>query len=240
MFAAWRYEENGFDAWMEQKLGKRFSRLARPVIVTALDIVAAPFELAQRVFYRPNTRKDKRVVEDLRAKSKNQLTQTYIEACTQQFYADKYTGVKFDPKRTYENMQACTSGSFKAVDPDVPHTVESAGSLPMLTETHFAPNSMSIAPRMTDSQTITGQHRSLLVRPLKGEFAETKFGATASGTFFPLNGFHQWQNETNPKLAEKLAEKRANQSGTYSVLQPDQNPHGLKQFIKGSDGEKSA
>lgn len=240
MFAAWRYEENGLDDWMEQKLGKRFSRLARPVIVTALDIAAAPFELAQRVFYRPNQRRDKLVVEDLRAKSQNQLTQTYIDACTQQFYADKYSGVKFDPKRTYDNMQACTSGSFKAVDPDIPHTVEPAVSLPVAAETHFAPNSMSIAPRMSDSQTITGQHRSLLVRPLKGEFAETKFGATVSGTYFPLTGFHQWQHETNPKLSEKLAEKRATQSGTYPLVQPDQNPHGLKQFMTGSEGEKSA
>ncbi len=101
MFAAWRYEENGLDAWMEQKLGPRWSKVARPVVITAMEIMLQlTIELAQRLFYRPNKRKEKIVVEDLRLKSQSLLKQTYIEACTQQFYADKYTGVKFDPKST--------------------------------------------------------------------------------------------------------------------------------------------
>lgn len=235
MFGAWRYEENGLNDWVERKFGARTARILRPVAVVLMDIAAAPVELAQRLFYRPNTRRDQLVVEDLRAKSKNQLKQSYLEDLTQQFYADKHSGLKFDPRRTYENLAACTSGTFKAIDPDMAHTVETASNLVVAQDSHFAPNSMSIAPRMSDSQTITGQHRSLLVRPLKGEFAETAFGATKSGTFFPLAGFHKWQHETSPRLADSVQEKRSSQTGSYSSLQPDLNPHGLKQFITDSE-----
>lgn len=225
MFAAWRYEENGLDAWMEQKLGPHWSKVARPVVVTAMDIIAAPFELAQRLFYRPNKLKDKIVVEDLRLKSQSLLKQTYIEACTQQFYADKHAGIKFDPKSTYENLQACHSGTFKTIDATPTTAVDSATSVPISPEVHHAPNSMSIA-RMTDSQIISGRPRNLLVRPFRGELAENEFGATASGTFLPLAGFHRWQHESAPRTPENKATK----SGTFPVF-PDENPHGLEQFL---------
>ena len=231
MFAAWRYEENGLDAWIEQKLGPRWSRVARPVVVTILDIVAAPIELSQRIFYRPNRRTDKIVVEDLRAKSRNQLKQAYLDSCTQQFYGDKHAGIKFDPRSTYENLQACTSGTFKTVEPASSQVVDAAGSVPVGPDLR-APNSMSIT-RMTDSQIISGRPRNLLVRPFRGELAVDEFGATASGTFVPLAGFHKWQQENSPKGPENKASK----SGTYPVF-PDENPHGLKQFIIDTETKK--
>ncbi len=225
MFAAWRYEEKGLDEWIERKLGPKVSRILRPIVVIALDIAAAPVELAQRLFWRPNRRSDKRVVEDLRAKSRNLLKQSYLESCTQQFYADKHAGIKFDPRSTYENLQACTSGTFKSIDPEAAHpAVEPAASIPV-GDVHHAPNSVSIA-RMTDSQIISGRPRNLLVRPFRGELATNEFGATASGTFVPLAGFHRWQHETAPKTPSDKASK----SGTFPVF-PDENPHGLKQFM---------
>ncbi|MCC7529348.1 MAG: hypothetical protein IT342_12565 [Candidatus Melainabacteria bacterium] len=225
MFAAWRYEENGLDEWMERKLGPRLSRFARTVVVTILDIVAAPIELSQRLFYRPNRCTDKLVVEDLHAKSRNQLKQAYLDSCTQTFYGDKHADIKSDPRSTYENLQACTSGTFKAVDPASSQVADAAGSVPVGPELHRAPNSMSIT-RMTDSQIISGRPRNLLVRPFRGELAVNEFGATASGTFVPLAGFHKWQQENAPKTPENKASK----SGTFPVF-PDENPHGLKQFL---------
>lgn len=226
MFAAWRYEENGVEAWMEQKLGPRWSKIARPVFVTAMDIIAAPFELAQRLFYRPNKLKDEIVVEDLRLKSQSLLKQTYLEACTQQFYADKHAGIKFDPKSTYENLQACHSGTFKTIEATPTNAVDSANSVPIAPiEVHHAPNSMSIA-RMTDSQIMSGRPRNLLVRPFRGELADNSFAATASGTFVPLAGFHKWQKET----VNYTPENKASKSGTFPVF-PDENPHGLEQFL---------
>ncbi len=236
MFAAWRYDENGLDAWMEQRLGPRWSRIVRPVVVTAMDFVAAPFELAQRLFYRPNTLKDKIVVEDLRLKSQTLLKQTYLEACTQQFYADKHAGIKFDPKNTYENLQACTSGTFKTLDAPPVHGVDAASSVPVGPEVHHAPNSMSIA-RMTDSQIISGRPRNLLVRPFRGELAVNgpvnEFAATASGTFVPLAGFHKWQHET----VNYTPDNKASKSGTYPAF-PDENPHGLEQFLIDTETKK--
>jgi hypothetical protein len=214
MFSAWRFE-NGIDEWMERKLGPRLSRIARPFVVTALDIVSAPIELTQRLFYRPNRKRDTFIVEDLHAKSRDLLNQAYLDSCTQ---------------------TACTSGTFKTIDPAVASQVDSAGSVPIapVVPEHRAPNSISIA-RMTDSQVISGRPRHLLVRPLKGEFAVNEFGATASGTFVPLAGFHKWQQD----IAAKKPENKASKSGNFPSMEPDKNPHGLKQFMS-TDGEKTA
>lgn len=235
MFSAWRFE-NGIDEWMERKLGPRLSRIARPFVVTALDIVSAPIELTQRLFYRPNRKRDTFIVEDLHAKSRDLLNQAYLDSCTQTFYAEKKSGPQVNPNRTYENLAACTSGTFKTIDPAVASQVDSAGSVPIapVVPEHRAPNSISIA-RMTDSQVISGRPRHLLVRPLKGEFAVNEFGATASGTFVPLAGFHKWQQN----IAAKKPENKASKSGNFPSMEPDKNPHGLKQFMS-TDGEKTA
>lgn len=234
MFGDWRNEQNALDEWLERKLGPRLSRIARPVVATALDIAAAPVELAQRVFWRPTTKGDQRIVEDLHAKSKKHLTQTYLDGCTQTFYADKKATLKFDPTRTYENLAACNSGTFKAIEAPHAQPVEQSETFPIAPE-HHAPNSMSVA-RMTDSQIISGRPRSLLVRPLKGEFAVNEFGATASGTFVPLAGFHKWQQESAPQKPENNPKK----SGSFPPVLPGENPHGLKQFMRSSDNERGS
>lgn len=232
MFSAWRYE-NGLDEWMERKLGPRLSRIARPIIVTALDIVAAPIELTQRVFYRPNRNKDTFVVEDLHAKSKDLLTQTYLDTCTQTFYADKRSAPQQNPNRTYENLAACNLGTFKTIDPAARPQVDSAASVPIapIAPEHHAPNSISMPARISDSQILSSRPRHLLVRPFKGEYAVNEFGATASGTFVPLAGFHKWQQENVPKRPENKASK----SGNFPAALPGENPHGLKQFMS-TDG----
>lgn len=236
MFGEWRNEQNTLDEWMERKLGPRLSRIAAPVVATALDIAAAPVELAQRIFWRPNTKGDERLVEDLHAKSKRQLTQTYLDGCTQTFYAEKKSGLRFDPKRTHENLDACTSGTFKMIAVGA-QNVEEADTLPItpVAPEHHAPNSVSIA-RMTDSQIISGRPRSLLVRPFKGEYAANEFGATASGTFVPLSGFHKWQQENAPQTPANNPKK----SGSFPAVLPGENPHGLKQFMRSSDRERGS
>lgn len=229
MFSAWRYED-GLDEWMQRKLGPRLSQLARPVVVTVMDIVSAPIELTQRLFYRPNAKRDRHVVEDLHAKSRDMLNKTYLDACTQTFYADKKVGQQLNPNRTYENLAACTSGTFKAIGANHPQ-MESASfpGGPSVTE-HRAPNSISIA-RMSDSQIISGRPRHLLVRPFKGELAANEFGATASGTFLPLAGFQKWQQENAPNRTKNQASK----TGNFPSMEPDKNPHGLRQFMS-TDG----
>ncbi len=234
MFAAWRCEENGLNDWMERKLGTNVSRFVRPVVVTALEIVTAPIELAERIFYRPNRRRDALVAEDLQAKSKNLLTQTYLDTCTQTIYGDKHLGIKFDPKRTYDRLEACTSGTFKALASDAPQSEQSHWNLPAIPETHRAPNSLSIS-RMTDSQIISGRPRTLLVRPFRGELAENEFAATASGTFVPLAGFHKWQRET--VIPKKLPDDTS-KSGTYPTVPAGENPHGLERFIQTTENER--
>lgn len=230
MFSAWRYED-GLEEWMERKLGPRLSRIARPIVITAMDIISAPIELTQRLFYRPNAKRDKLVVEDLHAKSRDILNKTYLDVCTQTFYADKKLGPQINPNKTYENLAACTSGTFKAIGASHPplESAESAPAAPVFTE-HHAPNSVSIA-RMSDSQIISGRPRNLLVRPFKGELAANEFGATASGTFVPLSGFHKWHQENAPARPKN----QASRTGNFPSIEPDKNPHGLRQFMS-TDG----
>lgn len=234
MFSAWRYE-NGLDEWMERKLGPRLSRIARPLVVIALDIITAPIELTQRLFYRPNAKKDQIVVEDLHAKSRDLLNKTYLDACTQTFYAEKKFGPQQSPNRTYENLAACSSGTFKTIGHNS-SDVDSAASVPIAPaiSEHHAPNSISIA-RMSDSQILSGRPRHLLVRPFKGEYAVNEFNATASGTFLPLAGFHKWQQENSPNKPQN----KASRTGNFPSLEPDKNPHGLRQFMS-TDGERRA
>ncbi len=122
MCAAWK-NSNVEDAALEQPWTRRFARIARPAFDYAMEIVMAPAQLVQRMFYRPNVIQDEFVVEDLAAKCKSEITQTYIQCYTQKSRT-RPVELNQDPRRTYDNLTACQSGTFKTI-----------GSLTQLEET---------------------------------------------------------------------------------------------------------
>jgi hypothetical protein len=122
MCAAW-INNNVEDAAGEQQWARRLARYARPAFNYALEIVMAPVHLAQRMFYRPNTIQDEFIVEDLAAKCKSEITQTYIQCYTQKTHS-RPPEAKYDPRKTYDNLDSCHSGTFKTMgmltQPDEP------------------------------------------------------------------------------------------------------------------------
>lgn len=102
------------EAANEQQVARRFARYMRPVFDYAMEIVLAPVHLVQRMFYRPNTIQDEFVVEDLAAKCKSEITQTYIQCYTQKTRT-RPVEAKQDPRRTYDNLDICQSGTFKTL-----------------------------------------------------------------------------------------------------------------------------
>jgi hypothetical protein len=223
-----------------EKWANQIARLARPVLKYTWEMIIAPVELAQRAFYKPNTHKETFVVEDLHAKSKDALNRTYIEECTRKLHTKTANG-KFDPRRTYENLDICQSGTFK-----IPGMETEEAPTPELTLIDDIPQpniipivSMSDSqimrarqmPSMTESQVMRAR-RSLVVRPLAGELASGAY-ASESGTYSTLPA--QWHNQ-----AQSVKQCGFTQSGVYQLIEPDINPHGLQQFIKQEEEEKTA
>jgi len=236
MFAHFKFKKEG----NKKQWARQFARLAQPVLEYTREVVSAPVELVQRVFYRPNTRKETFVVEDLHAKSKESLNKNYIEQCTRKLH-NKTANGKFDPRRTYENLDICQSGTFK-----IPGMEIDEKPVPELTLIDEIPQpniipivSMSDSqimrarqmPSMTESQ-IMRARRTLVVRPLSGEFVTGDL-ASESGTYSTLPS--KWHNQ-----AQNVNQYGFTQSGVYPLAEPDINPHGLKQFIETAEEEKSA
>ncbi len=259
MCAAW-INSNVEDAANDQQWTRRFARIARPAFDYAMEIVMAPVHLVRRLFYRPNVVQDEFVVEDLAAKCKSEITQTYIQCYTQKTRT-RPVELNQDPRRTYDNLTACQSGTFKTVgsptqlEETVPElvlidempVVEPVNNVlylhspslndsqilrarPAMTDSHV----LRARPGLSDSQ-IMSARRSLVVRPLAGELAGDVFTGTESGTYNMM-----------PNLAQLKASVASGaqvcftQSGVYQLIEPDLNPHGLQQFIEERKAEKSA
>lgn len=238
MFAHLKIGKSGNE--QDEQWARTFARIARPVLKYTWEMLIAPVELAQRAFYKPNTRKETFVVEDLHAKSKDALNRTYIAECTRKLHTNPANG-KFDPRRTYENLDICQSGTFK-----IPGMESEESKVPELTLIDEIPQpniiplvSMSDSqimrarqiPSMTESQ-IMRARRSLVVRPLSGELV-TGDHASESGTYTTLPT--QWHNQ-----AQSVKQCGFTQSGIYQLVEPDINPHGLQQFIEQEEKEKTA
>lgn len=259
MCAAW-INNDVEDAAGEQQWARRFASYARPAFNYALEVVMAPVNLVQRMFYRPNTIQDEFIVEDLAAKCKSEITQTYIQCYTQKTHA-RPAAAKLDPRKTYDDLQACQSGTFKTLGmltqpeeavPDLvlldeiaePEPVNNVVFLhsPSLNDSQIMrarpalsdSQIMSARPGLSDSQ-IMSARRSLLVRPLVGQLAGDEFTGTESGTY-----------STMPNLAQIKTSVASGahicftQSGVYQLVEPDINPNGLQQFIEEAKEEKSA
>lgn len=195
----------------------------------------ALLELLQKIFYRPNKIQNEISVEDINAQKKSVITQAYIQNCTQQYYAKKYGGGSQDPRRTYDNLQVCTSGTFKSIADNEPSlqeiTVlenETYGEI----KVHDLRNIVTF-PQMSDSQIRRTEQRRLIVSPFVREHA-TDFNGGESGTYQNLQSYNNWLNN----VRSKSQGKDFTQSGVYAL--PDVNPHGLKHFIAMRDEEKSA
>ncbi len=238
------------DAAGEQQWARRFARYARPTFNYALEIVKAPVNLVQRMFYRPNTIQDEFIVEDLAAKCKSDITQTYIQCYTQKTHA-RPDAAKYDQRKTYDDLQACQSGTFKTLgkltqpEEPVPDLVlideipepapEPLNNLVYLHSPSLSDSQvMRARPGLSDSQ-IMNARRSLLVRPLVGQLAGDEITGTESGTYSAM-----------PNLAQIKASVASGvqmcftQSGVYQLVEPDINPNGLQQFIEEIKEEKSA
>ncbi|MBX9952094.1 MAG: hypothetical protein K2Y39_23170 [Candidatus Obscuribacterales bacterium] len=114
MCAAWN-SINNENSQHRQQWARRYAIIARPAIKLVAEIVMSPIELLQKLFYRPNARQDEFVVEDLNAKFKKSLNENYI-ACFSQKMHNKPVALKLDPRKTYDNLEACQSGTFKTID----------------------------------------------------------------------------------------------------------------------------
>lgn len=112
MCAAWI--NDGSEDVAGEQWARRIACYARPAFNYVKEIVMAPVQLVQRMFYRPNTIQDEFIVEDLAAKCKSEITQTYIQCYTQKTHA-RPPEAKYDPRKTYDDLQACQSGTFKTL-----------------------------------------------------------------------------------------------------------------------------
>ncbi len=245
------------EAHNEQNWTQRLARIAQPAAACVWNMVVAPVELAQRMFYRPNARHDELVVEDLHAKCKESITKSYIDVCTQKLYTKPVDG-KFDPRSTYENLQACQSGTFKIpgmeteIEPPVPQLVlldeivpaQLPGNVALLPSPSLSDSQiLKVRPGLTDSQVMLARpglsdsqimtaRRSLVVRPLLGELAGDNHTGTESGTYASL----QHLNQTKASVIQC----GFTQSGVYQLIEPDINPNGLQHFIESEEQEKTA
>lgn len=235
------------DAAENQQWKRRLANFASPALQHISEIVMAPVELVQRIFYRPNSRKEQFEVEDLNAKFKQSLNETYIACCSQKLHS-KPARVKQDPRKTYDNLEVCQSGTFKTIpvfgqiEEEIPQlqlideieekqTVNNIVRLPSpsLSDSQI----MKARPSLSDSQ-IMRARRNLVVRPLMGELAGADFTGVDSGTYEIIPN-------VTPLQAKMLGNAKYGftQSGVYQLIEPDVNPHGLQQFIETKE-EKSA
>lgn len=246
------------DAAEEHQWTRRLARFAGPAMKYVGEIVMAPVELVQRVFYRPNSRQDEFVIEDLNAKFKQNLNENYIVSCSQKLKS-KPVEVKLDPRKTYDNLDICQSGTFKTIgaltqqEEELPQLqlIDEIEEQALSNVVYMPSPSLSDSqilrarPTMTDSQVMRARaslsdsqvmraRRSLVVRPLMGELAGADFTGVDSGTYGTMPNVTQIQ-------AKVISSAKCSftQSGVYQLVEPDINPHGLQQFIETKE-EKSA
>ncbi len=142
------------DAAEDQQWTRRFARFARPAFDYAMEVVMAPVHLVQRMFYRPNVIQDEFVVEDLAAKCKSEITQTYIQCYTQKTRT-RLVEFNQDPRRTYDNLTACHSGTFKTISSpsQLEETIPELFLLDEIKEPEPANNVVYLhSPSLSDSQ----------------------------------------------------------------------------------------
>ena len=218
-----------------QKWTQRAANAARPAVKYVTEILMAPVELVQRIFYRPNSRQDKIVVEDLNAKFKQSLNETYITVCSQKL-RNKPAAVKLDPRKTYDNLQACQSGTFKTIatatqpEEQVPQLqlIDEIEELQCNNVVYLPSPSLSDSqilrarPAMTDSQILRARPAMTDSQILKARPSMTDSQAL----------------RCRPSLASNV-KCGFTQSGVYQLIEPDINPHGLQQFIETHE-ERSA
>lgn len=202
---------------------RRVADAARPAVKYVTEIVMAPVELVQRIFYRPNSRQDKIVVEDLNAKFKQSLNETYITVCSQKL-RNKPVAVKLDPRKTYDNLQACQSGTFKTIGTDT-QPEEQVPQLQLIDEIEEAQCNNVVylpSPSLSDSQILRARPAMTDSQILKARPSMTDSQVLRA----------------RPSLASNV-KCGFTQSGVYQLIEPDINPHGLQQFIETQE-EKSA
>lgn len=207
MFAGWRLENKGLDDWLSQRLGEKVGGVATKLIIGVADILLAPIDLVQRLFYSPNRRLGKTERDRSENEKRTHIVQSYLTNCTEVLYRSSDEIAKFEGRPVNESTQT----SF-AVPPH------------LASQVHSMPDSIS---QTFDRMPARPDKRSLLVRPFKGDLAVKDFGATASGTYVNFNELHKWHQST--------LNNQAKRSGSFTQLKPDVNPEGLQQFLKSSD-----
>lgn len=207
MFAGWRLENEGLDDWLSQRLGEKVGGFTTKLIVGAADILLAPVDLIQRLFYSPNRRLDIAGTAPDDDEKRTQIVQSYLTNCTEILYRSSDEIAKFEGRSNDESTQT----DFGALP-------QSASGI------HSRPD---VITQTFDRMQARVDKRTLLVRPFKGDLAVKDFGATASGTYVNFNELHKWHQST--------ANAQAKKSGSFTQLKPDVNPEGLQQFLKSTE-----
>lgn len=194
----------------------RFSSILSGLGEIIRDVFSAPFELLDRLTYRPNARLEKRVMEVKTARKEKDLVQFHIDNCTEQFYTGRTTGSHTVPIIQHDP------------DPDESMSPSQQAQRNTLKRSY---QNMDPAKRSSD------QTRSLVIRPHKGVLGQPHDKGTTTGSYDRIPAVSRWNDPPKPK--EKEAQQ-ANQSVTtsgvhaaiYRAMNTDtMNPHGLKQFI---------
>ncbi|HEY9785350.1 MAG TPA: hypothetical protein V6D17_08110 [Candidatus Obscuribacterales bacterium] len=182
------------------------------------EIVTAPFEVAGRLFYRPNTDVKEATLEHRKTAHHREINDFHLRNCMESFYSEK------------SNAHDRRSQHEADVEP-----LSSIGGL-------------NDAPRVADPQSLTappppimepsrrtyynmdparsGQYRSLVVRPHKGELAVPGSNPSVTGSHERLPAYRR----------SKAASESGSHAAIYRALSADNmNPHGLKQFLGGEE-----
>ncbi|MBC7999410.1 MAG: hypothetical protein IAF58_15775 [Leptolyngbya sp.] len=207
MFAGWRLENKGLDDWLSQRLGEKVGGLTTKLIVGVADILLAPVDLFQRLFYSPNRRLDRAGTSAGDDEKRTHIVQSYLTNCTEILYRSSDEIAKFEGRSNDESTQT----NFDAL-------TQSASGI------HSMPE---VITQTFDRMQARADKRSLLVRPFRGDLAVKDFGATASGTYVNFNELHKWHQST--------ANAQAKKTGSFAQLKPDVNPEGLQQFLKSTE-----
>ncbi len=140
---------------------------------------------------------------------------------------------KFDPRRTYDNLESCQSGTFKIPGYVAGEQIPDLILIDEIKEPEPVNNVVYLhSPSLSDSQILRARPSLSDSQVLR---ARPKFTGTESGTYINMPNLAQMQANV-----ASIAPCNFTQSGVYQLVEPDINPHGLQQFIEETKEEKSA
>ncbi|MBC7998938.1 MAG: hypothetical protein IAF58_13395 [Leptolyngbya sp.] len=215
MFAAWRYEQNGIDKWLSQNFSARSQGLIRSALVGLTDILLAPKECLQSLFYRPKFHVINPSLDSQQFTSATDLKQIYLKNCTEILYKST-AQTSFHEQhshacRTVTDLSACVQGTPSLKD-DI---FNRATQVERLTRS----GRQALVP-----ERISDPVKNFVARPLQGQLIED-FGSSASGTYLTFPEFQKWHKATAPNT---------DKHPSINAVEPGLNPEGLRHFLNSS------